>query len=202
MRVRSLWGFPGRAGRYLALTKMRERWKAVVGHEGFYEVSDLGRVRSVDRVVEIPTRWGGTFTRTFKGVVRVLTKDEDGYLRVGIHRQGRKMVFAPVHRLVAEAFIPNPLGLPEVDHADNDRANAKASNLSWVTGLRNTQLMVERGRSVKGEAVNTAKLTGPTVARIRARAAAGEKYVHLAREFGVSDVAIRLAVLGRTWGHL
>lgn len=186
----------------LALTKMRETWKPVVGHKGHYEVSNLGRVRSVDREVSMASRWGGTFVRVFSGRLLKLQVDKDGYLRVGLYAAPARMRFRPVHRLVAEAFLKNPKRLPEVDHKDSDRLNAKADNLQWVTGLRNAELTVARGRSSRGEKINASRLTVADVHQIRRRAAEGAKYIHLAREFGVSDVAVAAIVKRRTWRHV
>lgn len=180
---------------------MRERWKPVVGFEDRYEVSSTGRVRSVDCVVHVATRWGDTFARLFKGQLLTLQLDADGYWRVGLYRKskGHRVL---VHRLVAQAFIPNPEGHPEVDHVDSDRRNASVKNLQWVARGVNTQLAVSRGRIPRGAAINTAKLNAATVRQIRRRVSDGASYSQLAREFGVSDVAVRLAALGVTWRHV
>jgi len=181
---------------------MRETWKPVVGAEGRYEVSDLGRVRSVDRCVVVPSRHGGNFIRVFKGRMRKNALDKDGYPRVSLYAQGSRMVLAPVHRLVAQAFLPNPEGLPEVDHRDSDRANARAGNLQWVAEGRNSQLMVERERHARGREHGNARLNEDAVRAIRQRAGAGETYVSLAAGFGVSDIAVRRIALGLAWKHV
>lgn len=180
---------------------MEENWKDVPGFEGRYQVSDLGRVRSVDRARELRTRWGGTFSRVFRGQVLAPALDKDGYLRVGLYDSPRK-VFVPVHRLVALAFVPNLLGLPEVDHEDSDRANPAASNLQWVTKLQNTALSTARGKMLKGERHPHARLTEATVREARRLAAEGAPFTDLARKFRVSDVAVRSAVLKATWRHV
>lgn len=181
---------------------MSERWRSVVGFEGRYEVSDLGRVRSVDRQQEFPDRWGGSQVRRFKGRVRALVEDKDGYPRVGLYQPGQKCKLVPVHRLVALAFVPNPKGLPHVDHLDSNRANATASNLAWVTNAENTSRSTSRGRMKRGHEVNTARLTAEQVLAIRARAAQGVRFTWLAAEFGVSDVNIACIVKRRTWRHV
>ena len=91
-------------------------WKQIKGYED-YEVSDTGLVRSLKR-----------------GKKRILRpgKKGDGYLAVGLRKDGkRKNIY--VHRLVAEAFIPNPLGLETVNHRDENKLNNRVENLEWMS---------------------------------------------------------------------
>lgn len=104
---------------------MKETWKPVVGFEGAYEVSTLGRVRSVDRIIE-----RGTQKMEVRGKERVLCKRWSGRLYVTLRKDGRTFNKS-VHRLVAEAFIPNPFRLPEVNHRDENPQNNAVDNLEW-----------------------------------------------------------------------
>ncbi len=106
-----------------------EIWKPVVGFESTYEVSDQGRVRSLDRTV-----WRPTTPFTCKGAVLKLQLDGDGYPKVALGRAHQRRV----HRLVAEAFLPNPEGLPEVDHINAVKADCRASNLRWCSRQANS----------------------------------------------------------------
>jgi NUMOD4 motif len=83
-----------------------EVWKSVVGLEGYYEVSNLGRVRSVDRVVEHKGAIGGRVRR--KGQIMTNSFDRNGYLQVCIRKEGKAICPNKVHRLVAIAFTPQP----------------------------------------------------------------------------------------------
>ena len=98
-----------------------ERWKEVAGYEGLYEVSDIGRVRSL--------KYG-------KEKILKTCKTSSGYLKVSLYKDGQiKTPF--VHRLVAESFIPNPQGLETVNHKDEVKTNNVASNLEWMSRADN-----------------------------------------------------------------
>lgn len=101
-----------------------ERWSPVSGYEGLYVVSSLGAVARIlfkNNRVEFP-----------KVTVLSQTDNGQGYLAVGLSKNGiRKMHY--VHRLVAEHFVPNPHGMPVVNHLDRNKQNNNAGNLEWVT---------------------------------------------------------------------
>lgn len=123
-----------------------EEWRDVKGYEGFYQVSSLGRVRSVDRLV--------THSRNSRYKVNRKGKDisvvdhGNGYLYVSFCvDMVRKNYY--VHRLVAEAFIENQDNLPEVDHINRNRADNRAENLRWVTrkgNLENAEMGGQRSK--------------------------------------------------------
>lgn len=106
---------------------MEEVWRPVVGYEGQYEVSNLGRVRSLDRIVKSRVRSG----QKIKG--RMLTKRcHKGYFRVALSENNSTSNFF-VHRLVAAAFIPNPENLPCVNHKNENKLDNRVENLEWCT---------------------------------------------------------------------
>lgn len=109
-----------------------ETWKPIEGYESSYEVSDLGRVRSLDRFT--PT-WNGQVFK--KGVIKTLKEDKDGYYKVWLSKESKKTSYF-VHRLVAKAFIPNSEGLPVVNHIDGNKKNNVPENLEWCTVSYNT----------------------------------------------------------------
>lgn len=114
------------------LLTMEEIWKPVVGWEKLYEVSSLGRVRSFDRT----TINKAGHAQRFKGRTLRAAADKDSYDRV-VLCVGKKRVNRIVHRLMAEAFIPNPNHLPEVNHIDENKRNNILSNLEWCTDKYN-----------------------------------------------------------------
>lgn len=104
----------------------KEEWRDIKGYEGFYEVSNLGRIRSS----YFKSEYG------YKKIKR-LYKGSGGYYRVILNKHGKKKTFI-VHRLVAIAFIPNPNNYPCVNHKDETRTNNNANNLEWCTYKYNT----------------------------------------------------------------
>lgn len=100
-----------------------EIWKDIAGYEGFYKISNLGKIKSLPR----------------KGVKEKIlnpSKNNRGYLRVGLSAKG-KVRYDSIHRLVAETFIENPKKMPEVNHIDGNKLNNNIENLEWVTKSEN-----------------------------------------------------------------
>lgn len=112
-----------------------EEWRDIDGYAGYYQVSNKGRVRSLDRVVKTSEKFGGK--KKIKGKILACSKVE-GYPAVALCKDGDEYKEF-VHRLVARAFIPNPDNKPEVNHIDADRSNDNVENLEWVTHLENIQ---------------------------------------------------------------
>ena len=109
---------------------MKEIWKDVKGYEGSYQVSNLGNVKSLDRI--ITHRNGRKFN--VKGKMLTPKKHTGGYSQVCLSKRNYRYI----HRLVAEVFIPNPENLPEVNHKDENKKNNHAENLEWCTSKYNT----------------------------------------------------------------
>lgn len=105
---------------------MEEEWKDIANFEGLYQVSNLGRIKSLPKVGS-----GG-----HNGIILSQSKDKDGYLLVYLYAN-RKKVACKVHRLVAKAFVPNPNNFPQVNHKDEIKSNNCFTNLEWCTSSYN-----------------------------------------------------------------
>lgn len=119
---------------------MKEIWKDVRNYEGFYQISNKGNVKSVQRKVVYSDG------RVFNYPEKILkpSPDTKGYLGVGLNRNGTAKP-KRVHRLVAEAFLNKPEGLMSVNHIDGVKTNNNLSNLEWVTYSENTKKGYELG---------------------------------------------------------
>ena len=121
-----------------------EIWKPVVGYEGWYEVSSFGNLRSVDRTgVDV---FG--VARRYKG--RMISSDSLSYgYPVAILMKNGKRKTVRIHRIVAEAFIPNPDNKPFIDHIDTNKLNNSLSNLRWCTDKENSnnEITKEKNRA-------------------------------------------------------
>ena len=115
---------------------MTETWKAF---ETGYEVSNLGNVRSIDRIVQTAKQ-----PLRLKGKVLKPAIDKKGYKRVTIMVNG-KLTTLKVHRIVAKTFIDNVDGKPQVNHIDCVKTNNEVSNLEWVNNSENIQHAFDNG---------------------------------------------------------
>lgn len=121
---------------------MQEVWKDVPDYEGLYQVSNLGRVKSLSRYVN----GRKPNVRPVRERILKFSMDKDKYHEVVLCPNGKVRKHHRVHRLVAQAFIPNPDNLPEIDHIDGDPENNRADNLRWVTRQQNEMNPITRQR--------------------------------------------------------
>lgn len=110
-----------------------EIWKPVRNYEGLYEVSNMGRVKSLN------------YNKTGKEKIMKGVGDGNGYLQVGLYREGKRKK-CRINRLVAQAFLENPQNLPEVNHKDENKLNNCVDNLEWCSRSYN---MTYNGRAKK-----------------------------------------------------
>ena len=141
-----------------------EIWRDVVGYEGIYQVSNMGRMKSIiwrcARLINPCLHTGG-------------------YLILGLYKDGKRRNHY-LHVLVAQAFIPNPDNKLQINHIDGDKTNNHVENLEWTTRKENIQHSWKIGLRIsrKGTANKNSKLTSEQVHYIRSH------YVHHSRKFG------------------
>ena len=162
-----------------------EAWKPFSSQHSQYEVSSLGRVRSL--------RQG----------IKKQHVHPQGYLSVTYHATRTATKRALVHRLVATAFLPNPHNKEFVNHIDGNKQNNGVENLEWVTRRENEAHAVSTGlKNSKGIANTQAKLTEGAVIKIRAMGGLGFRRDVLGDYFGVSGATIGRVVARAIWKHV
>lgn len=157
----------------------------IKGYEGIYEVDVLGNVYSVKH-----------------GLLKPHTKN--GYLAVNLYKL-KNLKHYYIHRLVAEAFIPNPENLREVNHIDCDKFNNHVNNLEWCNRTQNLKHAYKAGLKRYGEKHGCHKLSEKEVLQIRSEYVKNskDKSLHkLADKYGVNWCTIQAIVMGRLWKHL
>jgi len=151
---------------------IKEIWKDIEGYEGLYLISNFGRVKSLPK-----TWWNGFYyVKTSEKVLRQ-TKDTKGYLKVNLCKN-KKHITHRVHRLIANAFIENPLNKPYINHINGNKEDNSISNLEWVThqenvkhaqdtGLNLARFSVAQKEAIKKTAKNRRKLSVEQVIKIK-----------------------------------
>lgn len=176
---------------------MGEEWKDISKHEIRYKVSNKGFVISKSPIV---TNKGFKSIRKEKYLHLNVIK---GYHTVRLYDKGKSKIFK-VHRLVAEAFIPNPENKPEVNHKNGIKTDNRVENLEWCTSKENINHALANGlrKPLKGEQkINTSKLTDKQVLEIR------ENKLNLTRhdlsvKYGVKYRTVCQVVNRETWKHI
>lgn len=161
---------------------LSERWLPVPGWEGWYEVSDLGRIR-------------GLKTHT---ILRPVPRNRYGHMKVSLTRPGARQ-YASVGRVVALAFLGAPPPGQQVRHGPGGASDNRLVNLCYGTPQENAKDKLRDGTHARGERQGAAKLTWPAVREIRRRHSAGETRRTLADAYAVSIPNIDRIIRGETW---
>ena len=188
----------------MALRYAPEMFVDIRGYEGYYQVSNYGKVRSLDRVIKEKTGK----TQTLKGRVLKLRINPGGYYYVGLGKNGTKATFA-IHQLVAQAFIPNPYNKKTVNHLDGNKLNNSVANLEWSTYSENLEHAYKIGlrRAVKSSEVASKnykrKLTEQQVKEIKLLIAAKSLTLkQIANQYNVGRSTIASIKSGRSWSYV
>lgn len=165
---------------------MKEEWKYIIGYNRKYQVSNFGNVKTF--------HYGGRLLK--------FGNDTRGYITIALCKNGIGKTFK-LHRIVAEAFLKNPLKLKEVNHIDNNKNNNKSSNLEWCTHKENMQHCSKQKRIIVpvGEKNHLSKLTEIEVKLIR-KNKFKENYTELGKRFGCSRQNIAGIIKKLTWKHI
>ncbi len=132
----------------------KEIWKPIKGYKGYYEVSNLGNVRSIDRTIKDKNGKA----KIIKGVLLKQAKDKFGYCRVSLSKNGN-VEKRTVHRLVAESYINNPEEKETVNHKDENPSNNCVDNLEWLSQNDNLNYGTRRIREAQTKGKEIVQLT-------------------------------------------
>lgn len=179
-----------------------EIWVAIKDYEGYYEISNLGRVKSLAK------EWiagKGSVRKKKETILRFSkVKAKNGiYFHVNICcNKIRKSLL--VNRLVAEHFCYKQEGCDVVNHLDCDTTNNRADNLEWTTTLGNVRYSWEHGfkKSIKGEKHGCSKLKTEDIKEIRRLSATGMFHKEISKLFNVTRANVTLIVNGKRWKHI
>lgn len=171
-----------------------ETWVSLPGFEGFYEVSNKGRVRGVDRVASFRGRWGDA-TAKMPGKILKPSVTKGGYYYVSLSKNSKKRKFF-VHRLVMLAFFGD--SDLQINHKDGDKSNNNMGNLEYCTAQENLLHCTRVLKKRTGENSPTSKLTQEQVNNIRED---GRLLREIAADYGVTLQAIHLIKKRKNWAH-
>lgn len=173
---------------------MIEHWKPVEGFNNSYEISNLGRIKSLART--IVSNNGNA--KTMLGQIRKPRLSKGGYVKINLSIKGYKKTFA-MHRLVALHFLPSN-GLPQVNHIDLDKTNNSVKNLEWVSPQQNIEHAKRHG--VYSPITNSRvakKLTMDQVVQIRELCKTGMTQKNAGKMFAVSPLMISRIINNKSW---
>lgn len=176
---------------------MNEEWRDIVGYEGLYQVSNLGRIKNIRTPVCSDRGNDLTEICLVKPSLQKLKRNYFRY-RVNLWKENKPKTFK-VHRLVATAFILNPLNKPQVNHIDNNPLNNNVKNLEWCTILENMEHSKKQGRMNVGRKNGMNKFSEQTIQQILL---SKENKSLLSKKYNISISYINSLKRGTNWKHL
>ena len=180
---------------------MNEIWKPVKGYEGLYEVSNEGRVRSLDREVKRTSKLNKPCLMSLTGRLIKPRLLKRGYLAVDLYCCGNQSTHR-IHRLVLEAFIGLAPDGMECCHYDDDPFNNHLSNLRWDTHQNNLIDLEKNGGRAKGSKIPSSLLTEAQVSKVKWALSHSFTQAEIARHYGVAHQLIHYIAINKTWRHI
>lgn len=179
-----------------------EIWKDILGYEGYYQVSNLGNVKSLDRVRETLPTAKKQFKTFNEGRVLIPKESNRGYLRYALTKEG-KTKYLSAHRLVAQSFIPNIKDKPDVNHINGIKTDNRIENLEWCTGSENIKHNYVLGiMNQKGDKNNCAILTIEQVKEIKVKLLNGITPRQISEQYPIHRTSVYDIKKGRNWNHV
>jgi len=181
---------------------MIEIWKDIEGYEGFYQISNKGKVKSLKRIIN---KRDGRKCYVKEKILKQVP-DKDGYAKCSLtcFKGRRKPII--VHRVIAKNFICNPQNKPQVNHIDGNKKNNDLNNLEWVTLSENRihayATGLQNGKAKEGSRNNLSKLNEMQVLTIKTLLHNKWTCAKIAKSFSVTQSNISYIKSGKTWKHL
>ena len=164
---------------------VREIWKDIRGYEGSYQASNLGRIRSLDRLIN----YKNGKKVFYKGIILTPEINNGGYFEIQLSTN-TKYKHYKVHRLIAETFISNPNNLPIINHKDHNKLNNNINNLEWCTRKYNNNYEPKKTKFPKSVKINQYDKNMNFIKTYNSLA-------EVSKEFNVSITSIRYCCLGK-----
>lgn len=177
---------------------INEFWSPIKGYEGLYEISNWGRIKSLEKIIVYSNG------RKYLYEEKILKLNpSNGYRTISLVKDKVKQTHM-VHRLVASAFKENPFNKPFVNHEDGDRSNNYYLNLNWSTNSENQlhSYNVLGNKSVRGENNGSSKLNSGDITAIRYLCSTGVSQTLVGNRFGICQEAVRKIINRITWAHV